>query len=699
MAVTAGAGVIVGVLRRFFRVPVKLAGTVEELKDQRVEPSTVPGAVAVSLVSLAGGASLGPEDALGKMGGGLGTWVSERQKLSEDVRATNTLSGMSAAYGGLLSSPILASILTLEIARPKAARFADTLVGGLLASTVAFAVYFPIAGSTFVGLYALPSYKYEDWQLLAAVPLGLVAGALALITAVAIGVMTKLMAPLAKFTVLRPVIGGIAFGLVGVALPLTLFTGTDQLTTVIHDGAALGAGLLIAVVFAKILVFAVCEATGFIGGPFLVMLFIGGTAGMTAHVLIPGLPEGLAFTAMFAALPAALVAAPFSLILLGALTTQIGTLQIAPVAVAVLTAYLAVSGSGVLMSLARKAGQARACDDVGRFGLRRSVTKRRHSNDIAGDHLRGSPRRPARCSSGSRRPYGFANAGADSMTSSAPDSTPAPGAPPPHRRYTHRIGRLLVVWAINTGALMLLAWVLPGFSIENWAGGLALAALLGLLNALVWPLLVRIALPLAVITLGLGVLVLNGVFVWLASDALSDYVSIDGLWTGIVVAIGVTLVNNVVTLFLGIDDEDLYYRQVIRRQARAQGVRGSAERRSGCALPGDRRARPRRARAGDAGRQRADDGPLASQRFAQDRRVGVRLVVADGGDAVGDPAGLELGHARLPLVGEGPAGRLRLEQPEERRRDRAAPHERQGPACTRTERAERTSSPATHRTR
>ena len=355
VAVTAGAGLLVGLLRRVFRVPVEVAGTVQELKDQRVEPSTVPGAVAVSLVSLAGGASLGPEDALGKMGGGLGTWVSERQKLSEDVRETNTLSGMSASYGGLLSSPILASILTLEIARPRGTRFGVTLVGGLLAASVAFAVYFPIAGSTFVGLYAVPAYKYEDWQLLAAVPLGLVAGALALIMAVVIGVMKKLLAPLTKFTVLRPVIGGTAFGLVGVALPLTLFTGTDQLTTVIRDGAALGAGLLIAVVFAKILVFAVCEATGFIGGPFLVMLFIGGTAGTTAHVLIPGLPEGLAFTAMFAALPGSLAAAPFSLILLGALTTQIGTLQITPVAVAVLTAYLAVSGSGVLMSLARKA--------------------------------------------------------------------------------------------------------------------------------------------------------------------------------------------------------------------------------------------------------------------------------------------------------------------------------------------------------
>ena len=352
VAVTAGAGVLVGVLRRFFRVPLKLPGTVKEITDERVEPSSVPGAVAVSLVSLAGGASLGPEAALGMMGGGLGTWVSERRKLSEDVRKTNTLSGISGAYGGLLSSPLLSTILVLEVARLKAVRFSDTLMAGLLASSVAFAVYYPIAGSTFVGLYALPAYKYADWQLLAAVPLGLVAGLLALITATAIGVMAKLTAPLAERTILRSTIGGIAFGLVGVVLPLTLFTGTDQLTTVIHDGAALGAGLLIAVLIAKILVFALCEATGFIGGPFLVMLFIGGTAGVTAHVLIPGLPEGLAFTAMFAALPGALVAAPFSLILLAALTTQIGTLQIAPVAIAVITAYLAVSGSGLLMAMA-----------------------------------------------------------------------------------------------------------------------------------------------------------------------------------------------------------------------------------------------------------------------------------------------------------------------------------------------------------
>ena len=353
VAVTTGAGVLVGVLRRVFRLPDKLAGTVKELKEQRVEPSTVLKGVAVSLVSLAGGASLGPEDALGRMGGGLGTWVSERRKLGDEIRATNTLTGISAAYGGLLTSPLLATVLVLELARPKAARFSTTLIGALLASSVAFAIYFPIAGSTFLGIYTLPSFKYEDWQLLAAVPLGLVAGALGLITAVAIGLLGRVTAPLAQHTIVRSTLGGLVFG---------LFTGTDQLTTIIHDAATLGAGLLIAVVFAKIFVFALCEATGFIGGPFLVMLFTGGTAGIATHLLIPGLPEGLAFAAMFAALPSAIVAAPFSLILLAALTTQIGTLQMAPVAIAVITANLAISGSGLLLDLARRQPKPAAPD-------------------------------------------------------------------------------------------------------------------------------------------------------------------------------------------------------------------------------------------------------------------------------------------------------------------------------------------------
>ena len=362
VAVTAGAGLLVGLLRRFFRLPVNQPGTIVEMKEGRVEPSTVLPSVVVSLVTLVGGASLGPEAALGKMGGGLGTLVSERLKLGERVREANTLSGMAAAFGALLSAPYVAVVIILEVARPKVGRLSDTLIATLLAATVGFAVYFPIAGSTFVGLYRVPSFTYHDWQLAAAIPLGLLAAVLALVTAIALGLMKKLTAPLTEHTILRSTIGGIVFGLVAVALPLTLFTGTDQLKTVLQDGAVLGAGLLIAVVFAKILVFALCPATGFIGGPFFPLVMVGGTAGVAVHDLIPGLPLALTFSAMLAALPGALVAVPFGLLLLSILITQIGTLQSAPVAVAVLTAYLALSGTGTLMALINKGKQAASSD-------------------------------------------------------------------------------------------------------------------------------------------------------------------------------------------------------------------------------------------------------------------------------------------------------------------------------------------------
>src|SRR5262245_54652355 len=70
VAVTAGAGVVVGVLRALTKLPEKIPGLIADIKDAHVDTRLVPGIVAVSAVSLIGGASLGPEQALGSMGGG-----------------------------------------------------------------------------------------------------------------------------------------------------------------------------------------------------------------------------------------------------------------------------------------------------------------------------------------------------------------------------------------------------------------------------------------------------------------------------------------------------------------------------------------------------------------------------------------------------------------------------------------------------
>ena len=85
-------------------------------------------------------------------------------------------------------------------------------------------------------------------------------------------------------------------------------------------------------------------ASGFIGGPIFPVLFIGGTSGVIVNQVFPDVPLGLAFTCLLAAVPGAIVSAPFSLVLLAALLTQVGTLQTAPILIAVGTASLIAAG-------------------------------------------------------------------------------------------------------------------------------------------------------------------------------------------------------------------------------------------------------------------------------------------------------------------------------------------------------------------
>jgi len=357
VAVTAGAGLAVGLLRRAFRMPTRQPGLIEEIRTGEVEPRRVPGTVAVSAASLVGGASLGPEMALGAMGGGAGAWMSRRAGLDDETRRANTLNGMSGAYGGMFSSPILATLLVLELARAGGRRFLKLLIGGSLAAAVSFAIYFPITGTLFLEAYALPSYGFEDWHLLAAVGLGAVAGVIAIVLGIAVGLTRRLLQPLERHTVVRPVVGGVVFGLIAIALPLTLFTGSDQLGTIVDDRVDVSVGLLIALVLGKIVTFAVATNTGFIGGPVFPALFVGGAAGLAAAAIVPGLPAGLAFTCVLAAVPGALVAAPFTMVLLAGLLVGVGALNLGPILIAVLVAYMLVSGSGVVEALARRSGR------------------------------------------------------------------------------------------------------------------------------------------------------------------------------------------------------------------------------------------------------------------------------------------------------------------------------------------------------
>lgn len=355
VAVTAAAGVVVGLLRSLTKLPARIPGLIADIESAHVDTGLVPGIVLVSAVSLIGGASLGPEQALGAMGGGAGTWIARRKGLDKEDGDANVLNGFAGAYGGLFSSTVIVVMLILEVARPGGQKFAKALVGGIIASSVSFGIYFVIVGAVFLDAYKVPSYEFEDWQLLAAIPLGLLSAVIATVMVASIAALTRLFARLPIPSIAKPTLGGTAFGLIGVALPLTLFTGSDQLKSVLRDAGTLGFGLLVAILFAKILAFALSMGSGFIGGPIFPSLFIGGTAGVAVHEAVSSVPLGLAFTCMFAAVAGALVAAPFAMALTAAFMTQVGALQTAPILIAVVTSFLAMESVKYLMASRQKA--------------------------------------------------------------------------------------------------------------------------------------------------------------------------------------------------------------------------------------------------------------------------------------------------------------------------------------------------------
>ncbi len=360
VAVAAAAGAAVGLVRRLTHLPEKVPGLFADLQSEEVDPRLVPGIAAVSTVSLIGGASLGPEKALGAMGGGAGSWLAQRRALGKEDSQVNTLAGFAGAYGGLFSSPLIVVMLILEVARPGGQRFTKALAAEIVASSVSFGLYFAIAGAIFVDAYQVPPYQFEDWQLLAAIPLGLFATLLVTLLAGLMVGAAQLFGRLQAPAIAKSTAGGVVFGIVGVALPLTMFSGSDQLKTVVTDGGALGLGLLAAILIAKMLTFAVSEASGFVGGPIFPSLFIGGTAGVLVHQVIPGVPLGLAFTCLLAAVPGALAPAPFSMVLMAALLTQVGALQTAPILIAVVTAFLATEAVKYLLAIRQQARKAAA---------------------------------------------------------------------------------------------------------------------------------------------------------------------------------------------------------------------------------------------------------------------------------------------------------------------------------------------------
>lgn len=113
--------------------------------------------------------------------------------------------------------------------------------------------------------------------------------------------------------------------------------------------------------------------------------------------------------------------------------------------------------------------------------------------------------------------------------------------------------KLLIRWIITSFSLFVAAWTVPGIRVDEnaWTIFAGMAVILGLVNAIVRPLLKLLSCPLIILTLGVFVLVINGITLWLASAIAVDWFHVgfhvDGFWPAFLGAVIVSIVTVILT--------------------------------------------------------------------------------------------------------------------------------------------------------
>ena len=102
--------------------------------------------------------------------------------------------------------------------------------------------------------------------------------------------------------------------------------------------------------------------------------------------------------------------------------------------------------------------------------------------------------------------------------------------------------KLVIGWLLNALALLGVAYLVPDIGVSNFTAALIAAAVIGLVNMLIKPILLILTLPVTIITLGLFIFVINGILFWLVGNFLDGF-DVKTVMAGIVGAIVYSVIS------------------------------------------------------------------------------------------------------------------------------------------------------------
>ena len=272
-------GLLTGIWKRKFGdYPEELSVVLGSVKKTgRYKYSNVFSTIVSALLPLIIGASVGPEAGLTGIIAGLCTWVGDKLKRFRREVEELTEIGLSATLGTIFRSPMFGFMEPIEADEeavlPKASKIV-LYFAAILSSFGVFILLNRLFGIE-VGIEGMEAESLSPLTYMYAIPLtiaGIAGGWLFFL-------FEKLTAALknkfSKYTVLRATTGGVLLGIFGMLLPLTMFSGESQITQVTENMKAIGAGMLILIAVAKLLLTNICIESGLKGGHFFPVIFCG----------------------------------------------------------------------------------------------------------------------------------------------------------------------------------------------------------------------------------------------------------------------------------------------------------------------------------------------------------------------------------------------------------------------------------------
>jgi H+/Cl- antiporter ClcA len=317
----------------------------EGLGADPIPPIALASILPAALATLGLGLVLGPEAPLIALGLGLGALAVQLLRLEGTGAQLLSFAGAFAAVAALFGGPLIAAFLLFEVTaasgRIPAQQIGRALLPGFVAAGTGAMVFTGVAGwdglhQVNLALPALPPYdslRLTDlaWCLLVSAAIAIVIVGIRHL-AHRISVQSTL-SPVALLVAAGLAVGALAVAFRALAdrpVDLVLFSGQAELPDVVAEGSA---GVLVLLVMAKGLAYALSLGAGYRGGPVFPAIAIGVAAAIAAADLLPGLNTTPAVAAGIAAGTTAVLRTPFTAVLLVSLLTGASAFDVAPVAV------------------------------------------------------------------------------------------------------------------------------------------------------------------------------------------------------------------------------------------------------------------------------------------------------------------------------------------------------------------------------